>query len=320
MKKIKIFVGDVTEELANYAKKHDSLSTLLTSSSDNTLLPGTYYTSIGDLTSLSQFSNFLRQADEIYYCKPTKWSDIKIKTWTEDYLSVFSCDFNKKIIGYDNTEYKKIDNMLSLEDIRKTSQPQIWVAGCSITHGIGVSNNQRYGQLIADTLEMSVSFLTRPASSITWASSQLLRSDIKENDLVIWGVTSPNRVDYWNEEQSKVDVCTVSSFNNPDKIAIQQLIKKEYFVSEHTIFKSIESIKMVENMIHKINAKLLIGILLPGLEKYIIPKKNIIMMSGMHGRNLEDLYLDIGNDKLHPGPLTHRYYSEQFLKAYKTIF
>jgi hypothetical protein len=198
----------VTEYLSVIARKADPTATLLTDDLINDISPGTYYASLGDLDNLLNFSKMLRQADLIVYAPPDKWSDSffgksKMQLWTEDYLKAF-------------THFRPIENLpdrlitkvpenkstiLKLSDVRKTDQPQLWVSGCSYTIGVGVQYNQRYGQLLADQLNLPVSFLSENGSSITWAADQILRSDLRENDILVWGLTSLPRINYFKNNE-----------------------------------------------------------------------------------------------------------------------
>lgn len=317
---ITVFLGDVGEYLSDKAKEYDVSSTLITSSNYKALMHGTYYTSLGDLSDLTEFSAVLQQADVIYYSPPSRWSNTKIKKWTEDYLSIFSCDYEKKIINFNDKENTKRKKMLQLVDERKSEDTQVWVSGCSITHGVGVSNNERYGYLFANGLDLPVSFLTMPGSSVQWAANQILCSDIRPGDIVLWGITSPLRKTYWNEEAGEVEDSLISNFHRKEKNYIRKIIKKHYFLSEHAIYESIQSINSVENMMEKVGAKLIMGLLLSGMEKFLEPKENLLLLSKIYGRDLENLFLDIGTDGVHPGPITHGMYKEEFLRKYYQLY
>ena len=92
---ITVYVGDVTEYLSEVAIKADPNATLITTSMIDDISPGTYYTSVGDISDLSNFAKVLRQANLIVYAPPDKWSDSffgksKMQSWTEDCLKDFA--------------------------------------------------------------------------------------------------------------------------------------------------------------------------------------------------------------------------------------
>ena len=73
--KIIVYVGDITDFLRDQVNLEHESATLITSENFHNLLPGVYYVSIGDLDNLGQFGEVLRQANEIHYRPPDKWSD-----------------------------------------------------------------------------------------------------------------------------------------------------------------------------------------------------------------------------------------------------
>jgi hypothetical protein len=317
---ITIFVGDVSEDLASAAKSADPTARLITKQ-DSTLAAGTYYVSIGDLENLSQFARMLRQASHIVYVCPDQWSDgdrdsSRMKKWTEDYLSVFSCDHRKVITGYQPVA-NDLEAMTRLVDQRRGSEPQIWIAGCSISNGVGVDEHQRYGKLIAAQLSMPVSFLTQNCSSIPWAADQILRSDIRPGDTVFWGITGVNRFSYWNDSEKNISHCTLSMYKYDS--FMQAMTKESFLISDHMIYHAVNSVRQVVNFCHKVNTKLVIATLIRGMETFLAGIPNFIPLAGIHGRDRHDMFIDVGTDDQHPGPRSHQYYADQMLEKYHHI-
>jgi len=146
---ITIYLGDIGEYLADLAIANHGNATLITQENFTNLPHGIYYTSIGDLTDLRTLGGVLQQANKIVYAPPVVWSDNRhsksvMKEWTEDYLHIFS--FRCQVDNYIpvNTDNQK--TILKLVNTRKTQEQQLWIAGCSISHGIGVTEDTRYGQ------------------------------------------------------------------------------------------------------------------------------------------------------------------------------
>ena len=322
-KNIIVFVGDVGEYLADEALTFDKNAKLITSSNSLNLDDGVYYCSLGDLSGLNEFSHVLRQATTIYYSPPpdNNWSDKKIKEWTEDYLEVFSCDYERSIFNFKKHYLSVKKDMLKLADTRKSDEPQIWIVGCSVSHGVGVSANERYGQLFANYLNMPVSFLTKSGSSIRWASDQILRSDIRPNDIIIWGITSSSRLTFWNDEKNIVESCNPTCFNMKDAKYVKKSLKENYFISGIPIFDELNAIDVVDKVMKNKNVKFLKGVIVNSqLYQYLEPEKNLIVLSGIYGRNLENLWLDTGSDGKHPGLKTHQMFCEEFLKRYYKLY
>jgi hypothetical protein len=317
---ITIFVGDVREYLADVAKKHDPLATSINSLNCQNLKSGTYYASIADLDN---FGQVLQQANTIVYSPPAKWSDERnaasmMQYWSERYLSVFCCDATKTVVNFNILFPTNKTKMLSIADTRKSKESQIWIAGCSISHGVGVADHERYGELISKELNLPVTFLTAGGSSIRWASDQILRSDILPGDTIFWGITSPNRLSYWDELTSTIRYSVPSNFDT--HTFLKSLVNKKYIASDHMIYESIVSIHNVINFCKTNNITLVLATLLEGMEIYLKEfVNNFVPLAGIFGRNEHNTFLDLGTDNKHPGPKSHQFIKEQMLKIYYEI-
>lgn len=318
---VTIFVGDVGEYLADIAKKNDPLAALIDSKNYQKLKAGTYYTSVGDLDNLSTFGQILQQADTIVYWPPNRWSDkhnrgSMMQYWTEQYLSVFCCDASKIVINFNASPLNKT-RMLTLADARKFKDGQIWVAGCSISHGAGVADHERYGELISKELNLPVTFLTQPGCSIRWASDQILRSDIRANDTIFWGITGSSRLSYWDESTGKHRYAVLNKFDSHE--FLKSLINEKYLASDHMIYESLVSIHNVINFCKINHVTLILATLIKGMEIYLQDVANFVPLAGIFGQNADDMYLDLGTDNLHPGPKSHQFLKEKMLKIYYEI-
>lgn len=303
---ITIYVGDITEELANRACRADPGARLIDKLSK--LTPGTYYVSLGDINSLYDFGCILQQADSIVYSPPAQWTDTKLKTWTEDYLCVFA-DRTK---GFD-IQSNDCATILNLVDQRHSDQAQLWSVGCSITYGVGVDNDQRYGQLLANSLHLPVSFLAQPGASISWAADQILRSDIRAGDTVVWGLTSIERFPYFKNNQL--------THVTPNTYALDPKFKHRvdisFLDSQQLIYQAVVSVNQVINFCKKIGARLILAQLFGrGLERYLTGYPDYIMLTGQFGRDLAGLDIDKGTDNAHPGPKMHQWYHDQIIKKF----
>jgi len=301
---ITIYIGDISDYLGQRATADNSDACLITTKNYKDLTPGTYYTSLGDLTSLSILGEVFRQADRIVYTPPPgKWSDhlfgtSKMQSWTEDYLNVFK--FRCKVENY--VSKATFDQILTLADVRKTDAAQLWVAGCSVSHGIGVTDSTRYGQLLADRLSINVSFLTHGGTSIAWAADQILRSDIKSGDTVVWGLTHYARL-------------VEFSMNNFTYLGPADARKPiiDYLTSDQVLYHSVTGVYQVINFCKKINAKLILASIRDDhVVNYLQDFSNLVVLNKLWGRDPENLYIDLGTDPIaHPGIKMHEFYADQ---------
>jgi GNAT superfamily N-acetyltransferase len=209
------------------------------------LSPGIYYTCVGDVGGLPNLGAVLRSADQIVYAPPPngKWSDddrgvSQLQQWTEDYLKIFS--FRTSVKNFFLEEPNNKPGILELTDSRKSTEKQLWTVGCSISHGVGVELNQRYGHLLSEDLNLPVSFLTKGGSSVIWAADQILRSDIQCNDLIIWGITSSPRAPWFN---NKVNHIVTNSYKQDP--GLDRKFSFDYFTSEDITYRSVTSVFQV---------------------------------------------------------------------------
>lgn len=198
-----LLIGDTKEYLSQISATYSKDSYLLTDSNHKPKLKGVCYTSLGDL-ELSKLYQISKTADKIIYCPPDdEWSSDDIQENTEKLLRDLSA-VEKKHIEYSNGEKVRLGvntPFLKILDDRRTPDQQIWVVGCSFAEGEALKNkyDQRYGQLVSNHFDIPVSFLSEPGTSVDWACDQILRADIKANDIVIWGITGLNRFTWFDQ-------------------------------------------------------------------------------------------------------------------------
>jgi hypothetical protein len=199
-----------------------------------------------------------------------------------------------------------------LVDTRKSQEYQLWVGGCSISHGIGVKKNQRFGQLLSDALNLPVSFLTKGGSSIQWAADQILRSDIRPNDIVVWGLTSFTRLPYYSN--GKIHHITPQTYK--DNLEFNKIIPLDQLDGDNITYQNLAKIYAVINFCQKIQAKLfLFGILVDHqMLKWTADLPDYRQLHGCFDF-MQNLFIDLGSDNTHPGPRMHQWYCDQMLKT-----
>lgn len=322
MTTLHVIVGDVTQELAKYALRLDLSAYLVDSSNINQTHSGTIYTSLGDIPGGKHFLSLLLTATEITYRPPKNWSDKKNSSdrysmaWnTEHYLNIASVIFDIKVNGLELPLYKT----LPLTQARVTNAPQLWVAGCSTTFGVGVDLSERYANVLSKRLNLSASVLAESAASNVWIADQILRSDIRSGDLVVFGITSYQRFTL-SKDQSIYQI-GVHNFIEEKNLRFPELDILQ-LDSETRIYESLRSLDQVVNFCNKVDAKLImIGIhanleLSTALSKY----KNFVFCHRKFGEDFRDGWLDIGKDvDQHPGPKTHEMYADMIISKAKQL-
>jgi hypothetical protein len=332
---INIYIGDNNTELADTATVSDPAAFLIDHSNYKEFLDRppsnvTVYTSLSDLpkfptgqTKISKYNNavcnLLDLADNIFYCPPDVWSDNKnidlsditnsLQGLTEYILYWFKQQKNN-VHNLDLTRYST-QAYTKLADSRKTNNQQLWIAGCSFSHGVGVNANERYGQLLANSLELPVSFLTASGSSIPWAVDQIVRSNICSGDIVVLGLTSEYRFPYWKTDNSVWHVAfkrasdhTCLPFTNLSTNIIDRLL-----TDDNCFYQSVIRIHQLVNFCNKIDAKLLIVGMLQSssLSLHLNDLDHFIDYKNFESPGS---FIDLGTDNEHPGPLQHQAYAD----------
>lgn len=325
--KLTVFVGDTDSSLSIAAKAHDLNAFLLNSKNlsyvfDNLDKDSTVYTSLGDLPKdISVLYKICSIATDVFYVPPKVWSDKRslesnssdldcIQSLTEHILLLSLLNANANIHGL---KIKNLEHPVPLVDLRKSNKQQLWIAGDSISHGLGVEKHQRYGQLLADSLGLESNFLTRPASAIDWASDQILRSDIRENDIVIFGITFPQRITYvYNNRLLSITPNTSYPFDPK----INAIVSENMLLNENTFYNHQLSIERAINFCNKINAKLLlIGLMNDiNLLRYLYNKKNFFNYPHEFTKSCSRKFVDYGADNHHPGVIQHQLYKDFILQ------
>lgn len=213
---------------------------------------------------------------------------------------------------------KNIDQFNSLLDsafnnyhgTRQTDEPTLWISGCSVTDGTGVLPEQRYANLLSEKLNMPTVLLAKSGSSLAWQADQLLRADIRPNDIIIWGLTNISRINYFNNNTWAN--CTVSSYLNiPKKFQYWNI---DYFNSPTQAAGYIKNILQVENFCKKVGAKCyFINILDSSYIPVLFHSRNNFLNLSVRQFNPDGThkFLDLGDDNAHPGPIQHKEYAEQ---------
>jgi len=315
---LKLFVGDNTQELADYANLHFN-SVLITSSNYKQLIKQsktqdivghTSFSDLGKTTKTeSPFHTLLSAADSIEYYPPEKWSDHSdtyqlhsMQRITKYYLYDVNL-LKKNVTGLTLDHWTTDIKYLKLVDTRKTSGQNLWISGCSISHGVGVNLDQRYGQLLADGLALPVNFLTSIGSSIEWAADQILRSDIMSGDIIVWGLTSEYRACEWKD--GKLYHINTHDFDASETGSLAIVSE------ENRLFKALIAINQVENFCNKIGAQLIAFPIISteSLRLHLSNNKSYFETNYQIG------FYDYGSDGTHPGALQHQKWYN-FLRQY----
>jgi hypothetical protein len=316
-----LFVGFANEELVEVATAYSTNATLITEDTWNCgVRPEVGYTGLEEFSNTLVFVSMLVSATKIIYYPNRTETNIDLENPTDCtrglleniLLSVGQTtpveNLKNNILGL-STVTTKSQICLELVDRRKTDLSQLWGVGCSFTYGSAVDYSQRYISLLAKKLDMSVSCLAQPGGTISWSADQILRSDIRKGDIVVWGLTSKFRFTWFHDNCVwNFTPVEYKKFNQLSKI-IPLSVVTDY---DNARYQSLTHIHQVDNFCNKIGAKLLLVGLLTGPDDllYLYNLPNFYQFYNKDSVG----YVDVGYDGVHPGPLQHQQYANIIFK------
>lgn len=329
-KNFTLYVGSTSEHIMERATEHDPDAYLIDANNINDQHQGVAYTSLGDLGGLDQLSEIVDRATTVIYDPPPEWVDPMEHSeqwWTEQYLSLVKLhrhdqirlpDDHVMIKTWEKITDEEVEVMLDLKDVRKSDGPQLWIAGCSFTYGVGLTDiNQRYGNILSDRLNMPASFLAWPASNIPWAADQILRSDIRKGDIVVWGVTQWTRITHYDRKKNQLAYVHTGYYTLTP--SMQYEVPPDMLDHPSRLYEAVRAIHSIVNFCDKIGAKLLLAGLFNGAEmgEYLIDHfDNYVYFKTSVG---SDHYPDHAPNDLHPGPLTHQMYADGIMEKMREL-
>lgn len=304
-----LVIGDNSEYCAWMARRLYPNSKLLTST-DLPVKEGHYYTSLADVTA-DELLSICLVAKIINYRPPLKWESAELQSHTENFLNDLVSQHQLKIQNFSVS--RDSTNSLLLADTRKIERPQFWVVGCSVAHGFGLNPEERYASILSDNLNRPFSDLTGPGTSIEWAADQILRSDIRKNDTVIWGITGINRATYYINNRPISIVAGII-----DHLPLSKEEKKFFnklCIDDNKLNFSVKHVYQVCNFVNKVGAKLICF-----SHNYSLIEQDKIFKRYLYA--LEEFLpishiVDYAPDGMHPGPITNQNWANEIISKIK---
>jgi hypothetical protein len=313
MKTYDLIIGDNGTEIAEYAALMFANTLLVTKDMYDQIDTGSFdclYTSLADIDA-DQLLTLCQQAKAVHYWQPLQCESKELLEYTVQVLTKIVSHYKISIRNF--TVNSDPTNSLRLMDYRKSSSPQLWITGCSYAYGFGLNeSNQRYIEIIAKEIHRSFSDLSSPGSSIDWAADQLLRSDIQQDDIVVWGISGINRVDYYIDNQR----ITVPGIIDYPSAGLKKFFDK-MITDDNRVNQSVKLIYQVKNFVEKAGAKLI-----------LIFHKDLSLYE--HAKVFEqylwtlDSYVPISDQQDstvdgHPGPVTNKIWATEILEFLNSI-
>ena len=259
-----------------------------------------------DLSSLG-LQLAIENATEIYLV------DIDINNFDTNNIFCYGRLFNEitkhrvKVKNY--SEINLPDQLLST---RPTANRVLWTVGCSVTAGVGVSQEQRYANILASALKVPHASLALSGASIFLSADQIMRADLKSGDTVVWGLTGIHRVEIAKKWEFKsVTISTYSQISSNNKYW-----SLDYFDSQTQALQAIRIVKQVINFCQRAQVDLYIAnildltwfrVMFDNLDNFIDLTDSLKIVND----NVQ--FIDLGTDNSHPGPKQHQQYADKLL-------
>jgi len=370
-KKNKVYLGDGSPSFRNYIRENQAELNLVKQYEELDLkkqdigsIPNGHICMSDLLTNavfhLNDIISILQQSKEIIFCYPAKvWENpdeqqlflglakyldnTRLIKWLEPR------QWNKGALFY-NAENFRLPDYIRPVDSRhdQTGQDRstIWVAGCSFAQGDSLPNkDSRYGQVLADHFNLPVTFLTHSGASNEWLTDQILKSNLRENDIVVIGLTAVARTPiyldnkyypanlhaldtttgFWRRQSKNLGNSDSDEyFKRSQDPKLKRYVPEEFLISSHFFYKTVNYVEQLVNILTLLKTRFVIMynpvIEIPYIENI---SKMLHYVSSYDRKNLfitDFSCIDWGTDQIHPGPQQHKRYAEQIIAKINEIY
>lgn len=324
----RIYVGSAGEYLAKLAQAQDPQARLVDINNCDQYLSGcdqhdtTIYTSVADMPgAMDVLYQLLLSATEIVYVPDLAWKQQQQQRQIYDVQNSEQGMLESLLILV--SRHRPVQGLhyivrdpvvLDLVDGRCTDTPQLWAAGCSNTVALGVLPEQKWAQQLANLTHMPVSVLARGGASLCWTADQILRSDLRSGDILIWGLTNLHRQYFFHDNQL---ICLTSLWYKEHGRHAEWIYPSRLIAGEHPVYTSFQAIGQVKNFCEKVGVTLILFNTMPvdaELDQFLLDDPDYHVLDQnftLDGRGQRSItYRDRGSDNAHPGPEQHRAWAE----------
>jgi hypothetical protein len=177
----------------------------------------------------------------------------------------------------------------------REDKPTLWVFGCSHSYGKGLNPDEKsYGVLLAKMLNMPLKLVAWPGSSTNFSLRHIVNADIRENDIVIWQLTTAERFSY--KENNRLFEIILPE--HPEKRFV------DFFTDEQLHFQQLSLLNIGCMYLRAKKVKFVITSIISDAT----PAEPLIQAYIKYPEYCStfDCNVDKGNDNLHVGPLSHQ--------------
>lgn len=214
-------------------------------------------------------------------------------------------------------------------DARKgNGDPNLFVAGCSVAAGMFINIEQCYANLLSEKTQMSLVHLANRSTSVEWAANQIMSSDLRPGDVVIWAVTAVHRITWLSllDDKEFQPVYCMPTMNPKYAdfmgASAYELVKRFMVEAEqHHMLTAVTRILQVKKMCELSGAKLFFGFLPYSGTEIVNQLTEAFTNDPSYVKipyNIEaPHWVDFGSDGAHPGPESHKIIADAFFSKLK---
>jgi hypothetical protein len=169
------------------------------------------------------------------------------------------------------------------------------------------NRDQRYAKILEKKLQLPLVELAAPGTSIEWAADQILRSDIRSRDTLIWATTHVNRTT-WIVENTEMHIFPnwrMRYGNNADAMVAEKHIDHSIANDPHRLGVAMKAVAQVVLFCQKLKINLVIcnTDLNNSREflKFLSSTKKFVQLPDK---------VDQSDEMGHPGPQTHQAWAD----------
>ena len=262
------------------------------------------HTSIGDVTP-AELLVLMNTVDEITFLKETY--DYTSSLFYETLVALNATSHKKKIQNFDRQCIKSFLE-INLEHIGHSHNANLWVFGCSHSHGVGLRQGQeKYSDILSATLGIELNSITKPGSSLSWSFRHLAAAPIHHNDIVVWQITTPGRISVYDGDIVETQL---SQSKNPHLL--------ETFTDQQIFFNHLTTIAAGVAYLRAMGVKFIMTSILNKSElfyQYLLEYTKYPEYCYSPG-----VFVDLGTDGLHVGPLSHKLLANAITNHYNTLY
>jgi len=187
--------------------------------------------------------------------------------------------------------------------------PVLWVFGCSHSHGVGLLPDEKtFGKITAESLNLPLMQISKPGSSSNWSTRNLFAADIRSSDIVVWQLTSPDRITQFNGHVT--EEIMLARTNN------RYLL--EVFDANQNFFNQINLLNFGAKYLRSRGVKFVVTSILPKIEKHY----EYLLEYSKYPEYCctPECNLDLGTDQVHVGPLSHNAIAQRILNHIQCLY